>query len=437
MAQALETKTSEAVFIDIVSVVGDSALKTADVIEALDIILGQGLSRYALNEAVYRGEQRLKLGRGYLAVEMKLSKGKQRQHFNLEVTVVPLSRTYFGGSIRNHEYKEVQTGNWNDFDETYKKTGYSGYLGSRNLFGTGLRSDVEISWSSGSSETKRRNSDSSELGAVFSLFNPPSADKLIFYGVNFLFSYTRDKSEHSASDVYSYSYSNQSKSELYLLQPLVGFRKGFTTFTLAPARFFSWSQNKNVFVDNRLDPATGDYVEVEKKETDHYRSYATILTIGLRYSEKSYLAALESGLEASISDTRWLIREFSFQSTTLSLANTWLLGGVHGLKPMGILQYQWTGFDSSTELKKKYDAGIRYDFASKWEWIFGVDRSIYGEINTPEEQRYEALPIWRTGFYARYVSPTFGAEIAFIYGGEGLSNEHFVFSSSGNNRTQQ
>ena len=47
VAQALETKTSEAVFIDIVSVVGDSALKTADVIEALDIILGQGLSRYA------------------------------------------------------------------------------------------------------------------------------------------------------------------------------------------------------------------------------------------------------------------------------------------------------------------------------------------------------------------------------------------------------
>lgn len=417
--QGSGAQTSDRVLVEKVTFHGDNENAEAIARAAVDIPIGQWLPREDLDNAVSRAEQRLRLQGYFHSVDVRLERGSAPSRFTIVVTLESESFNYFGvaGGLRHYRAKG------DDRAPTYNKnSNFDLFGGTRNLYGTRAQLDIDAKYQMQDyyDESRYGNSHGTSRGSsLYTTLNIPELfGSPLYLSSSYIYSRTFNKSK----SVYGFNESTTSAGESSysfifngFLQ-VVGARFGLLTASAGVFRIFG--KFKSQYSSERTADPLFSY-----EFNDESKFGLNVTYLQLQYSEKTGQVVIEPGLLSRFSYVRQLGDEVKLPEIMSTNEYSYLFAGHHAVTPKII--GRWT---REEEFTRDYDLSLRYEFATPWEWVLGIEEGLsrhYLETASNHDSEY---PKYRTALSAKYYSPTFIASLAFIYGELGLSSEDFDLS---------
>jgi hypothetical protein len=411
---------TEMVTVEAIELRGDASV-TRDWLEAtLGVGPGKVLAREELDAALAEAERRLGALGFFRAVDLRLAKGTRRGHYRVIVTLEAQSAYYGGLDLQQRRTRSLRA----PVSATRSNT-EEVYFGSRGVGPQGFGFELSVSRDLGRTTESHvddgyDNRITKAAGYWPDIFGTP-------YFAWLLAQY-EDSSYSSAYDYdyapygYYHSRNRASGSSTFVLTG-AGRRFGLASATAIVGRGH-FIDHTRVKVDAQPPPSP------ETPERYDFDMWFKFLGLRVSYSDKTQLAAVEPGLNASLTYTRSTRddRHWTGPQYQAALQHTSLFGR-HALTPSLLGELDWSnGGNTSAEqhLTRTYDLGAIYEYVLPGDMIFGVERAFVGVVGLRDDD----YPQQRTTLSLRYVTSSIIVSLQLSYGPEGLSDQAEAFQTS-------
>lgn len=364
---------------------------------ALEIEIGKPLSHEDLAAGIELARERLMALGIYESVDFALERGAVRGSFRVIATLVRKSATYFGVDAVARRTDE-------DVAERATRTALFG--GTRDLFGTGARLDLEVSRETFSHRNGGSENAWNDDRLHASAYWPDVLDSHAHLG---LIGVHAQQPWANSGRFPVGRYENRGATNFQLGAVFAGWRLGLASLNAAfgRARITSGGKSRVDYVSTAAQP--------DLEQGFRMRGWFSFLSVETVYSEKSRLALVEPGVVARLSFERGYgsgdTEGVEPLTWTASILDTFLVSERHAFTPAAVVDWQ--------RERRQSDLGLTYEFVGTEALVIGFehayvrDATLYGNPATLSGRRTQLVLKWGTS--------SFLASLRLVYGLEGLN----------------
>ena len=406
---------AELYVIDSVDIEGDAPQIRYTLNHIIDLKPGTAFTRDDLDIRLSDIKQRLFALDYFETIDIRLEKSQVRRHFKLVFNLKPYTYWYLGyRMLRGWDYQKL----FNN-DRRSVRDYLHAFGGTRDFLNSGLTLDIDyrnsfVSGYDSDRSTERVLGESRSYSNEFTttLISPQWLENRVFFGGSLaLVTHENFYKKKDASDGdINTPIRTQERALTYGPTGILGVRLGLWTLTGGASRLGSYLKSLVETKDSREAPS---YEKTDKNNIWHNEFSGEI-----RFSEKTYLAALESGFAGLVrySTSRYenLKATQSIQAKTLY---SWMFDKTL-LTP--VVRYQ-IDYETSKISHHQYDYSLVNDVAIAKDILIGFEYGFYRDLHLEIDDAKR--PPHRILGRIQYLTHHFNIEVAFMYGNPGLGED--------------
>lgn len=395
--QALAAASTPLVTVEAVDVRGVRGGARVFAAKALEIEVGKPLSHEDLAVRLELARERLMALGIYESVDFALERGAIRGSFRVIATLVRKSATYFGVDAVARRTNEVVA---------ERATRSALFGGTRDLFGTGARLDLEVSRETFSHRHGDAENAWKDERVHASAYWPDIQDSHAHLG---LIGVHAEQPWANSGRFPVGRYENRGATNFQLGAVLAGWRFGLASLNAAFGRGRITSGGKS-----RVDYVS-TFAQPDAERGFRKRGWFSFLSVETVYSEKSRLALVEPGIVARIGFERGYgagdTEDVEPPTWTASLLDTLLVAERHAFTPAAVVDWKRD--------HRQSDLGLTYELVGTGALVVGLehayvrDATLHGDPGTLSGRRTQLVLKWGTS--------SFLASLRLVYGLEGLN----------------